>query len=210
MDKKIILGVIVLFLIAGGVYIMKSKKPMTPGTQTTSQVMSEAAEFAKAMESGRPTTCTMTKGQDKMEYHLKGKMMTANITTIIESKTTTSHMINDEKYLYMWTDDSKQGSKMSLAIPSPSAPSSVEPSASTPEFDSVDDYDQLKNEGYTINCQAGSFNDSVFTPPSTIEFIDPSTMMRAIPSPNAAGEYDMSQLKELQKQYGGMTNAEDQ
>lgn len=209
MNKKLLLGIVVVLLLVGGAYAMKSKKPAAPGQQTQSQAIGEAAEFARAMESGRPTTCTMTKGDDVMEYHLKGKKMAANITASTEGKSTRSHMINDEQYLYMWADDQQQGSKMSLAVPSPSTPSSVDSATSAPEFDSEDDYDQLKNEGYTINCQAGKFNDSVFTPPSTVEFIDPSAMMRAIPSPNAAGEYDMSQLKELQKQYGGVS-AEDQ
>ncbi len=209
MNKKILVGVVVLLLLASGAYAMKTKQSTNPGPQTESQAMGEAAEFAKAMESGKPTTCVMTKSEDSMEYHLKGKMMAANITAMAESKSTRSHMINDEKYLYMWTDDSKQGSKMSLAVPSPSIPSTTDYSQSAREFDSEADYDQLKNEGYTINCKAGTFSDSVFTPPSNIEFIDPSAMMKAIPSPNAAGEYDMSQLKELQKQYGGIS-AEDQ
>lgn len=210
MNKKVFLGVIALILLAGGAYFIQQQQTSAPSTQTQKEVMSEAAEFAKAMKSGRPTTCTMTKGDDVMEYHLKGKKMAANVTTSTEGKSTISHMINDEQYLYVWADDSKQGSKMSLTIPSPSPVNAPTSADQVPEFNSVDDYDQLQNDGYTINCQAGKFADSVFTPPTTVEFIDPSAMMRAIPSPNAAGEYDMSQLKELQKQYGGMTTAEDQ
>lgn len=204
MNKKLVPVIVVLVLLALGGYYLKTRQAGTgPAGQTAGQAMNEATEFAKAIESGKPTTCTMTKGVDVMEYHLKGKKMAANITATMEGKSTRSHMINDEQYLYAWSDDQKQGSKMSMAVPSPSIPSSVDSTVSAPEFDSEDDYDQLKTEGYTINCQAGKFNDSVFTPPTTIEFIDPAAMMRALPSPNAAGEYDMSQLKELQKQYGG-------
>ncbi len=201
MNKKLIPVLVILLLLAGGGYYLKTKQSPAGvvDTQTDSQVISEAAEFAKAIESGKPTTCVMTKGEDSMQYHIKGKMMAANITVAVEGQSTTSHMINDSTYLYAWADGQKQGSKMSLAVPSPAVPSST----NTPEFNSVDDYDQLKDQGYIINCQAGNFNDSVFTPPATIEFIDPSVMMRAIPSPNAAGEYDMSQLEQLQKQFGG-------
>lgn len=209
MNKKLVPVVVILLLLAAGGYYLKTRQSGTaPANQTAGQAMNEAAEFAKAIESGKPTLCTMTKDDDVMEYHLKGKKMAASITVSMKGKSTRSHMINDEQYLYMWADDSKQGSKMSLAVPSPSTVATPGSNNSVPKFDSEGDYDQLKNDGYTINCQAGKFNDSVFTPPSTVEFIDPSAMMKAIPSPNAEGEYDMSQLKELQKQYGGINSAD--
>jgi len=155
----------------------------------------------------------MTKGTDSMEYNLKGKMMAANITATVEGKTTTSHMINDQKYLYMWADGQKQGSKM--AVPTEEETKAMADKAkdyesTAPTLDSEDDYDSFKQEGYTINCKSASFSDSIFTPPTTVEFIDPSAMMKAIPSPDASGQYDMSRLEELQKQYGGMPSAEDQ
>ncbi len=191
---------LVILLLAGGAYAMQNKKPSPPTPQTSNQTMSEAAEFAKAIESGKPTTCTMTKGDDKMEYHLKGKMMAANITTAVEGKTTLTHMINDEKYLYMWQDDQKQGTKMSLAIPSasPSAPTNT----STPKFEDESDYQDFRDQGYTINCKTANLNDSTFTPPSDINFIDPSSIVNTMPAPGADGKIDPKQLEELQKQYG--------
>lgn len=208
MNKNIIISIVIILLIAGGVYAMQNKKSTTPGTQTTNQTVNEANEFAKAIESGKPTVCTMTKGSDTMEYSIKGKKMRIKTTNAATNDkgvliTTVGNMINDEKYFYTWDDTSKQGSKMSMVIPSASPVASTEPIESAPKLDSQEDFDQLKNEGYTINCKAGSIDDSIFTPPSDIKFIDPSEMMKAIPSPDAAGNFDMSQLKELQKQYGG-------
>lgn len=208
MNKNVVIGIVALLLIAGGVYAMQNKKTSAPVMQTDKQAVNEAEEFAKAMESGKPTICTMTKDSDVMEYSIKGKKMRIKTTSTLPddkgiSKTTTAHMINDEKYFYTWDETTKQGTKMSMVVPSPSANNSVETSEIAPKFDSQEDYDELKNDGYTINCKTGIIDDLVFTPPTNINFIDPSEMMKAIPSPDAEGNFDMSKLQELQKQYGG-------
>ncbi|MFH2085924.1 MAG: hypothetical protein ABII21_04030 [bacterium] len=189
-------------------------KPGAPTSQTPAKTVSEAAEFARAIESGKPTICTMTKDKDVMEYHIKGKLMRINTTTNMTddegvTTTTVGHMINDTKYLYVWDDKTKQGSKMSLDLPSPSHLTSTPSEAAAPKFESEANYQKIKDEGYTINCEGGSVDDSLFTPPTDVKFIDPTEMMKAIPSPNAKGQIDMSKLEELQKQYGVPTG-EDQ
>lgn len=171
-------------------------------SQTTNETVSEATEFAKAIESGKPTTCVMTKDMDKMEYFIKGKKMYANMTTIIENKTILSHMINDEKYLYMWTDDQKQGSKINLLV-SPAPAATSEPNnLSTPKFESEADYQNIKNEGYVINCKPSNIDETAFIPPSDVNFIDPTEMMQQLAPQGVDGQFDMSKLKELQHEYG--------
>lgn len=216
MNKKLVPVIVILLLLAGGGYYLKTKGSPAGvvGNQTDSQVMNEAAEFANAIESGKPTVCTMAKGDDKMEYQIKGKMMRMQTTTTMKdesgvSKTTIGHIINDTKYLYIWDDTTKQGSKM--AVPTEEESKEMANKAkdyqaniqSAPKFDNQADYESLKNEGYTVNCQSGSVDDSVFTPPTNVQFIDPSAMMKTIPAMGEDGKYDMSQLEELQKQYGG-------
>lgn len=191
---KKFLPLILLIILLGGIgYYLKTKSPsVSPNTQTVSQTMSEAEEFAKAIESGRPTLCTMARNTDKMEYFLKGKKMYVNMTNIIENKTVISHMINDEKYLYLWTDGQKQGSKMNLLTsPLPNASPTATPSS--PKFESQSDYEGLKAEGYTINCQASNIDDTAFVPPQDVNFIDPSSLLQ---------QFDLSKLQELQSQYG--------
>ncbi len=217
MNKKLVPVVVVLLLLAVGGYYMKTKQSPAGvvGNQTDSQVMSEANEFAKAIESGKPTLCTMTKGDDKMEYQIKGKMMRMNTTTVMTDdegvrKTTGGHMINDLKNLYIWDDATKQGSKMAIPTEEENKATAervkqYQQDQPTPKFESQADYESLKNEGYTVKCQAGSVNDSVFVPPTDVKFIDPTEMMKNIPAMGADGKYDMSKLEELQKQYGGAT-----
>lgn len=187
--------------------------PSTSKPETASQATGEAQEFARAIESGKPTVCTMTKAGDTMEYLIKGKMMKISTTSSTTdatgtSVTTTSHMISDTKFLYVWDDKTKSGTKM--AIPTEEETKKLEENAKNiqadskvPKLESEADFDSYKNEGYTISCKSGNVEDSLFVPPTDVKFVDPSEMMRAIPSPDANGQYDMSKLEELQKQYGG-------
>lgn len=209
MNQKVLIVALALVALAGGAYFTSSRQSQVQNSSSDNQQISEPAEFAKAIESGRPTTCTITKDATQMEYNLKGKMMAAKITSEVDGKTTLSHMLSDEQYLYLWVEGQNQGTKMNLSTPSSPAPTYLS-EEKTPQFDSADDYQALQDEGYTINCQPGTFSDSIFTPPNTIDFLDPTAMIKAIPSPNDGGEYDMSQLQELQKQYGGIAIPEDQ
>ena len=185
MNKKLVPIIVIILLLAVGAYALKSKTPNAPKFQTSNQVANEATEFANAIKSGKPTQCTMTKTTDKMEYFLKGKKMYINMSNIIENKTVLSHIINDEKYMYMWTDGTKQGSKISL-LASPSNPPAQ-------KLESETDYDKFKNDGYTINCVPSNIDDTAFIPPSDVKFVDPSEMLKGI---------DMSKVEELKQQYG--------
>jgi len=198
---------VVLLLLAGGAYAMKNKNSSPNTPQTTNQTVNEAQEFASAIESGKPTICTMAKGADLMEYSIKGKKMRIKTTSNIQddkgvAKTMIGHMINDEKFFYTWDETTKQGSKMSMTIPSPSPTSKNQTVESVPDLKTADDFNELKNEGYTINCKSSIIDDSVFTPPSDVKFFDPTEMMKQVTTGDN-GQIDMKKLEELQKQYGG-------
>lgn len=212
MNKKLVPVLVLVALLATGGYYLNTKK--TDDTMTSNQMMSEANEFAKAMQSGKPAICTMKKGDEVMEYTIKGKSMRMKSTSTVKDDqgnpvVTTGNMINDTKYLYMWDDKTKQGSKM--AIPSEEETKAMAEKAkeyqqntpSAPKLESQADYDNLKNDGYTIDCKSGNVDDSVFVAPSDVKFIDPTEMMKNIPAMGEDGKFDMSKLEELQKKYGG-------
>lgn len=169
-----------------------------PAPQTPSQTVSEAAEFAQAIQSGTPTACVLTKDADTMEFHIQGQKTAMITTTTVNGKTTVGHMINDGSYLYTWDESTLQGSKMALDALDRDSPA---PTPSAPAFDNAEDYGYYQNLGYTIKCQKESSNNASFTPPTTVKFIDPTEFMRAIPSPNANGEFDLKQLEELKNKY---------
>lgn len=216
MNKKLVPVLIVIAVLAAGGYYLKTKK--ADGPMTGKELMGEATEFAKAIESGKPAICTMKKGDDTMEYLIKGKSMRMNSTTTVKDETgkstsTVTHMINDTKYLYMWDANTKQGSKM--AIPTEEETKAMADKAkeyqseikTAPKLESQADYDNLKNEGYTIDCKSGNVDDSAFIPPTDVKFIDPSEMMKTLPAQGEDGKFDMSQIEELQKKYGGQVPA---
>jgi hypothetical protein len=203
MNKKLIPVIVILLILAGGAYYMKSKPTSLVSNQSASQNMAETNEFARAMESGEPMTCTMTKDQDVLEYRVKGKLMRANMTNVLEGKTTITHMINDGAYLYMWSPDTKQGSK--TAIPTEEESQAMADKAkqyqadTAPELKSQADYDNLKNSGYAVNCKTGGVNDADFVPPTDVKFVDPTAMMKQVQG--GSGQID---YKKLQEQYAGM------
>lgn len=212
MNKKLIpVVVIVLLLAAGGYYLYSKQSKSNSMPQSAVQTQNEAKEFALALESGKPAICTMSKDGDTMEYFIKGKMMKINTTSTTKDGngvivTTSGHMINDTKYLYTWDDKTKQGSKM--VIPTEEENKAMadqvkdyQADSKVPSLSTEADFETYKNEGYTLNCKSGNVDDALFVPPSDIKFIDPTEMMKAIPSPDANGQYDMSKLQELQKQF---------
>ncbi len=203
MNKKLVPALVILAVLAGGYYFLQSRAG-SPGLQTESQIIGEAKEFAKAIESGKPARCTLTKGEDYMEYLIKGKKMRANIKTMVEGKSTMSYMINDERYLYIWAEGQAQGSKM--AIPTPEEIDEAEDKledyraeTGVPTFESESDYQDLQEEGYTINCTSGSVDDSEFAPPADVTFLDPTAILQ-----EATGQDGQIDYQKLQEQYAGM------
>ena len=206
MKKALPLVLVLILLAIGGYFYMNNKKTDTP--QSVVEQVKEATQWAAAIASGKPTLCTMTKGEDKMDYLIKGKKMKATMVTTVESKKLTSYMINDEKYLYMWEEGKGVGTKMPIPNDMPAETKNntttqqTEPKYKTPSFDSESGFDNLKNEGYTIKCDGSSATDADFIPSQSIKFADLSEMTKAIPSPNSSGEYDMKALEEMAKKYG--------
>lgn len=205
--KKILPLLLVGALLAGGAYYYQSSRP-TNTPQTILEQAGEAAQWAAAIASGKPTLCSITKDEEKMDYLIMGKKMRATMVTMVDSSPKTSYMLNDEQYLYMWEDGNEVGTKM--AIPSAEETKKMAESAKeytnnipdTPAFDSETGFDSLKNEGYIIKCDGVSATATDFVPPASVKFTDLSEMTKAIPSPNASGEYDMKALEEMAKKYG--------
>lgn len=212
MKKALPVVIVLLLLSLGGYLYLKNQQNDAPQSQV-SQVK-EATEWAAAIASGKPTLCTMTKGEEKMDYLIKGKKMKATIVTMVDSKKLTSYMLNDEKYLYLWEDGKEVGTKMTIPTEEETkkmAESTKEYAKNipeTPNFDSESGFDSLKNDGYTIKCDGATSTDTDFVPPASIKFTDLSEITKAIPSPNAEGGYDMKALEEMAKKYGATMPSE--
>ena len=199
--KKNSLLFLALALIAGGLAYAKSrpadKITINSDSQSPTEMINEASKFAAAIESGKPYSCQMTSDDASMTYQLKaGKMyMTTNTPEY------SGYMINDTEYIYSWSDQSDQGSKMRMPTEEEVETMTEDlPDASdTPSFASESDYQAYQDQGYTITCEQADINDSLFTPPSNITFIDPTAMMEGLTG--GSGELDMEKLQEMAKEY---------
>lgn len=204
MSKKALPIIIVLALIAAGLLYLKSRGTDSPvGTeqsQPVAKTVSEAKELAEAIQSGRPTSCKVTKDTEQMVYYVEGARSRIDIT----STDRTSHMINDGTYLYIWTDGQEgSGIKMSLAAASasPTEGEAKRYESQAPSLATEADYNALQGQGYTLNCQAATSDASRLTPPGDIKFVDPSAMMQAVPS--GAG-MSAAEIEQLKKQYSNL------
>lgn len=207
MNKKILVLALLLFLIAGGIYYLKMRPASPTSHQSTGSLQSEAVQFAEAIASGKPTTCILTKDKDQMEYHMRGKLMAANINSEIGGQTTTSHMINDGAYIYIWSDDHKQGTKMTIPTETETQATTDKAKqleASAPKLEGEADYNAFKDQGYLIDCKSGGVDSSTFVPPADVTFTDPTAMMPQFTNPDS----EQLDYNKLQEQYGAMSRTD--
>lgn len=178
------------------------------GSQSIVGKVSEAAEMASAISSGKPLKCKLTKGADYMDYFLEsGKMRMDNYATKDEGgtpKTSISHMINDGEYLYLWTEG--EGTAIKIKAPEPGDTTALKDQADkytsqAPKFESEDDYRALQTQGYTINCESVGSSATQFVPPADITFTDVASMMQALPSPAGGVGMTQEQIQQLQEQF---------
>lgn len=203
---------ITLSLLATSAILLGGCTKTDPAEQSTTQKMNEAAEFAAAIQSGKPTRCDMTKGENTMTYYIEGKKMRADMNNMVgegvEAKKMVSHMINDGTVFYMWADGEKNGTKMT--VPTEAETKQMAEDAkkyqaenpAAPKFESETDYNSLKDEGYTITCKSTMVDTALLTPPKDVTFVDPTEMMKKVSPTGSGAALDMEKLQEMAKQYG--------
>lgn len=150
-------------------------------TQSTKDQVKQAEKLAQVLEKGGQAVCTITKTDTKETYTItvKGKKMKMSGVQMGEGAKK-GYMINDTIYTYIWDESSKQGFKTKLPTEeeTKNAQDSVKNSDDDYSADKVaQTYDDEKM--YTVNCKEGSVNESEFTPPADVKFVDPSAMIPA-------------------------------
>lgn len=170
--KKVFLVVIALVLAAGAYFYFSKSKSNFSGVN---QIASGAKSLKDLIAAGVPQKCTYSSTNDSgstqgTSYVADGKVR-ADFTSTLAGKSSTSHIISDNKITYMWTDGEKNGVKMTIpegqASYSP-VPESSDGSYKQADLDQKADYD----------CSAWIPDSSVFTPPSDVTFTDLSEMYK--------------------------------
>lgn len=159
----------------------KNQTPETTQPQTEAGMMKESQELATAFESGKPMLCTMTDSDNNVaEYAIKGQKMKMSGNNIAQNGKT-SNMINDGEWIYIWEEGATEGikTKMMTEEEEQATKAQVEDiKKEIPDFENPESVQEYKDKGYTINCNPENLNDSVFIPPSNVNFVDFATQMQ--------------------------------
>lgn len=194
MSKKV--GIIVAFVAVLGVIgigaFMQSKKPEVAqnGQQVVEQPQKSEnlpqesmtkGSLRSLLSAGKNVNCEIKYPDQSMKgmtYVSGNKMRGDFILTGPDGKDIESHMVNDGTYIFMWTDTSKQGTKIKLDAVKPSAT----PSAALKTADLDKEVD--------LKCSPWSVDEVKFNTPADVKFTDLSeTMMNlqkssGIPKPD--------------------------
>lgn len=186
--KKILLGISIVTLAA-------CNNQATPQVQTQEQAMGEFEQMGAAMQSGKPVRCLMTdtKKNHTMTYLMKDKKV--KMTNMMMSDSgETGAMLMDSEFIYTWSDQKKEGTKMK--IPEDQMKEASE-NKDVPDLATEEDRQQYEDMGYTINCEEANLADSEFVPPTDITFMDMSAMMEK--AKEAQQGMTPEQQKEMEK-----------
>lgn len=186
--NKTIIGVIILILLAGGIwYGVKAKKPATQETK----IEEFTGNLKEAMAKNLPMKCEWSQDKNSGASYVKGKNI--YMETIVEGKK--GYMITRDNCTWTWGDQMPQGIKFCAEPPKeesqniaeqPASPSLGGPEVGTFKTEGVDWKMEYK-------CSPSMFGDEKFELPGEVKFNDIAEMMKgfqqAIPSlPAVPGE----------------------
>lgn len=187
MNKNLylVIGVVALLLLGGGAYFMMTKSSTSQPATTAPAPATSSSQPATALKSlkdlflsGVAQKCTFTDKTENMESdgvtYISGGKMRGDFNSKVEGKMMTSHMIVDGKTSYIWSDDQTNGVKMSFdpkTFETESA-SNTTSNASVQKEETVD-----VNKELDYKCSSWGVDNSLFTPPAKVKFIDYSAML---------------------------------
>ncbi|MCR4274972.1 MAG: hypothetical protein NUW02_02905 [Candidatus Campbellbacteria bacterium] len=168
MNKKVIIGIVVVVVLIGGFMLSRGKSPIGGGPLgDTSDSVSSLSEL---MSRGKPAKCQYTMAGDGFDQtstvYYDGKKMYMENTSTVGGQETKTNILIDENFQYMWSND---GTNQGIKIPV--AKDAADPSAGINPNSQVDFGANLQ-----MDCDRWSGNDGVFTPPSSVTFTDLSVM----------------------------------
>ncbi|MCR4263996.1 MAG: hypothetical protein NUV98_04750 [Candidatus Roizmanbacteria bacterium] len=178
---------LLIALIAGGVLVLgvaafffmnrESVSDTMPGSNPPSNSKTSANQpqsLRALMQLGSNQTCTFsdTESQSEGTVYIAGGNVRGDFSSELTDSEMVSHMIVTDETMYMWVDGQTSGFKMSLTELEEAQDDTALNEQNSPK--SVDIDKQIDYE-----CSSWRVENSVFTPPSTIEFTDFSEMMES-------------------------------
>ncbi|HNQ17254.1 MAG TPA: hypothetical protein PKJ26_04475 [Candidatus Woesebacteria bacterium] len=175
-----LLFVLALGILLSGCSLLPQKSSQVETPPLEQQVVKEYQKVADAMASGKSVECVMTNTQEgtSFTYQVKGNMV-RSFGQLSPDSTSSGNMISDGTYLYMWSDDSAQGTKMKIPSETEVAEMTEQPDDVLPDLSNEEKQQELEDLGYSIKCDEKDLANDVFVPPTTIQFQDLSQMLES-------------------------------
>lgn len=196
MNKRvgIIIGIVAVLVVVGVVVFTQLRKPVTLPNQQVTQPEEPSAETTKGsiqslFAQGKDVTCEINypDQQGSGSIFVSSKKFRGDFITDVEGKSVTSHMIHDgEGTLYVWTDASNQGTKIKYDIKELSSP---DPKMSSQAAELTKEVD--------MRCSSWGVDTSKFTPPSSVQFMDLSTLNLPQNKPGTTPKIDTSACNQI-------------
>lgn len=167
-----IVALVIVILLGVGWYVT-SRQDSTPGEEGAVQEQPSANDastvsgtFEDLFALGRDVMCTFSGDGNTGTFYIDtgSQRMRGDFTTTTDSGSVDGHIINDSEYVYTWTDGEPQG--VQLAVPEGN------PALSSTAPDNVPPAYQELNQDYEYDCDTWSVDESKFTLPSGIDFLN--------------------------------------
>ena len=175
MNKNLILAIIAVIGLGGIGYMVSSKSSSEPKTST--QVVTNSKNKIKSsmkqlLRMGKNVSCEINDngelGTTSGKINISGQKMMGNFQMKdMEGKMGDSHMINDGEFTYVWSSAVPQGTKIKN--------DAVVPAKSDQVQNNLDQDKEVDMDCSDWTPSSGSFN-----PPSDVDFIDMSSMMKGV------------------------------
>src|SRR3989344_3901856 len=207
MNKSLpIIAVVLLLIIGGGAYLTFKNKPVQPGAVNTNINQGQPQDgnvftsIKDALSKSLSLECKYNdeKGTESTT-HIKGGAVHVAAKTLADGKETNTQVIMKDRKMYTWDEATKKG----VVFDIPEENLQTTPSTQAPSGDNKGDSFLAEIEKYKDACKPAVVSDSLFTPPTDVEFQDFSKMFQNPPTGtmqdnSVPSEFD---LEELIRQY---------
>lgn len=179
-----LLIVLIILILLGGIgFMAMNKKSATPQipenstgqTQIDSTVQTEnsvKSSLKDLLSKGIPQKCTYTDNLNNVDMsgisYMSGNKVRTDFNNLVEGKTVSSHMIFADNTAYNWSDGQKTGMMFKMD-PNQIKDAQKDTAATNQQFD--------PNKVVDYKCSPWIADNSLFTPPTDVQFSDLSTMM---------------------------------
>ena len=193
MKKFLPIGLVAILLVAGGAafFVLKPFGKVSQSQNQTTERQQQENENKEEITVGAvegtikdliaknvPLQCTFShvdsEATTEGAVYLADSKIRGNFTTILNAKEPIeSFVIQDSQYLYAWTSQEAKGTKIKLE--DVEQEEAVEPE--TEAGQGAVGFNDLEKQNINYSCKPWIVDNSLFTPPNNIEFLDLNQQM---------------------------------